>query len=42
MLYEVITKDFYPDKEGLTMGEVVRRINERIGGKAIIVTDVVV
>ncbi|MBN1953041.1 MAG: biosynthetic-type acetolactate synthase large subunit [Bacteroidales bacterium] len=37
---KVIQKDFYPEKEGLTMGEVIRRINERTKGEAIIVTDV--
>ncbi len=37
---KVIKKDFYPEKEGMTMGEVIRRINENTGGDAIIVTDV--
>lgn len=39
--YEVvIKKDLYPTKEGLTMAEVVRRINEKTVGEAIYVTDV--
>jgi acetolactate synthase I/II/III large subunit len=37
---KVIKKDLYPDKEGLTMGEVIRRINEKTKGDAILVTDV--
>lgn len=37
---KVIKSDFFPDKEGLTMGEVIHRINERTKGEAIIVTDV--
>ncbi|MGD2036021.1 MAG: biosynthetic-type acetolactate synthase large subunit [Bacteroidales bacterium] len=37
---KVIKKDFYPEKEGMTMGEVINRINERTKGEAIIVTDV--
>jgi acetolactate synthase-1/2/3 large subunit len=37
---KVIQKDFFPDKEGMTMGEVIHRINERTKGEAIIVTDV--
>jgi acetolactate synthase-1/2/3 large subunit len=37
---KVIQKDLYPTKEGLTMGEVIRRINEQTGGDAIMVTDV--
>jgi acetolactate synthase-1/2/3 large subunit len=36
----VIKKDIYPTKEGLTMGEVIRRINEMTKGDAILVTDV--
>ena len=39
-LEKVIEKDLYPSKAGLTMGEVVRRINENSKGDAIIVTDV--
>ncbi len=37
---KVIQRDFYPEKEGLTMGEVINRINEKTKGEAIIVTDV--
>ncbi len=37
---KVIQKDLYPTKEGLTMGETLRVINEHSGGDAIIVTDV--
>ena len=37
---KVIKQDFFPEKEGLTMGEVINRINERTKGEAIIVTDV--
>jgi len=37
---KVIKKDLYPEKEGLTMGEVIRRINEKTKGEAILVTDV--
>jgi acetolactate synthase-1/2/3 large subunit len=37
---KVIKEDLYPEKEGLTMGEVVRLINERMDGNAICVTDV--
>lgn len=37
---EVITKDFHPDIEGIRMGEVINRINERTKGDAIVVTDV--
>ncbi len=37
---KVIKKDFFPKKEGLTMGEVIHRVNERTKGEAIIVTDV--
>jgi acetolactate synthase I/II/III large subunit len=36
----IIKKDLFPEKEGLTMGEVIRRINEKTKGEAIIVTDV--
>ncbi|MBN2349972.1 MAG: biosynthetic-type acetolactate synthase large subunit [Bacteroidales bacterium] len=39
--YETVIKnDLYPEKEGLTMGEVMRMINESTNGNAIIVTDV--
>jgi acetolactate synthase-1/2/3 large subunit len=37
---KVIKKDLYPEKEGLSMGEVIRRINEKTKGDAILVTDV--
>jgi acetolactate synthase-1/2/3 large subunit len=37
---KVIKNDILPEKEGLTMGEVVRIINEKTGGDAICVTDV--
>jgi acetolactate synthase-1/2/3 large subunit len=37
---KVIKNDFFPIKEGLTMGEVIHQINERTKGEAIIVTDV--
>jgi len=37
---EVIQKDLFPKKEGLTMGEVVRKVSERAGGEAVLVTDV--
>jgi len=37
---KVIQKDLYPEKEGLSMGEVIRRINEKTRGDAILVTDV--
>ncbi|MBN2486657.1 MAG: biosynthetic-type acetolactate synthase large subunit [Bacteroidales bacterium] len=36
----VVKKDLYPEKEGLTVGEVIRIINERTNGNAIFVTDV--
>ena len=36
----VIKNDLHPSKEGLTMGEVIARINEESGHKAVIVTDV--
>ncbi|WP_299002313.1 biosynthetic-type acetolactate synthase large subunit [uncultured Tenacibaculum sp.] len=36
----VIKNDLFPTKEGLTMGEVIKQINEASEGKAIIVTDV--
>lgn len=37
---KVIKKDMYPEKPGLSMGEVIRRINENAKGEAILVTDV--
>ncbi|MDG2368006.1 MAG: biosynthetic-type acetolactate synthase large subunit [Flavobacteriaceae bacterium] len=37
---KVIKDDIFPTKNGLTMGEVVREINEASNGNAIIVTDV--
>jgi acetolactate synthase I/II/III large subunit len=43
MKYEydtVIKNDIYPDKKGLTMGEVIRRITDKTKGDAILVTDV--
>jgi acetolactate synthase-1/2/3 large subunit len=36
----VIKNDLYPEKEGLTPGEVIRLINEKTNGNAIFVTDV--
>ncbi|CAM1340860.1 biosynthetic-type acetolactate synthase large subunit [Tenacibaculum aestuarii] len=36
----VIKNDLFPTKEGLTMGEVIKQINETSEGKAIVVTDV--
>lgn len=37
---KVISKDLHPEKQGLSMGEVIRRINENAKGEAILVTDV--
>jgi len=37
---KIIDKDLHPTKPGLTMGEVIRLINERTKGDAVIVTDV--
>jgi acetolactate synthase-1/2/3 large subunit len=37
---QVITPELYPEGEEMTMGEVLRNINEICGGDAIIVTDV--
>ena len=37
---KVIKDDIHPSKDGLTMGEVIREINEASNGNAIIVTDV--
>jgi acetolactate synthase-1/2/3 large subunit len=37
---KVIKRDFYPDKKGITMAEVIRRINEQTNGDVVWVTDV--
>ncbi len=37
---KVIDAELRPSKEGLTMGEVIRRVNEHTNGDAVIVTDV--
>ena len=37
---KVIQNDLYPDKPGLTMGEVIKEINQHSGGQAAIVSDV--
>ncbi|MDP4210288.1 MAG: biosynthetic-type acetolactate synthase large subunit [Bacteroidota bacterium] len=37
---KVIKHDIFPEKEGLTMGEVIRKINEKTKGEAVMVTDV--
>lgn len=37
---KVVKQDLYPEKPGMTMGEVIRLINEATNGDAIIVTDV--
>lgn len=37
---KVVKRDFYPEKEGITMPEVIRRINEQTNGDVIWVTDV--
>lgn len=39
-LEKVINSDLFPSKPGLTMGEIIQRINEQTNGNAIIVTDV--
>ena len=39
-LAKVIQAELHPTKEGLTMGEVIRRVNETTEGKGVIVTDV--
>ena len=36
----VVQKEFYPVSEGITMAEVIRRVNEETKGDAIVVTDV--
>jgi acetolactate synthase-1/2/3 large subunit len=37
---QVIRRDFYPEKEWITMPEVIRRINEQTNGDVVWVTDV--
>ncbi|UGU16216.1 biosynthetic-type acetolactate synthase large subunit [Sinomicrobium kalidii] len=37
---KVIKNDLFPEKEKLTMGEVIEKINKRTGGDAIVVSDV--
>jgi acetolactate synthase-1/2/3 large subunit len=37
---KVIKDELYPTKEGITMGEVMKEINSRTNGKAVIVSDV--
>lgn len=37
---KVITQDLFPRKEGLTMGEVVRNVSQKLDGDAILVSDV--
>lgn len=37
---KVIEAELNPQKQGLTMGEVIRRVNEKTDGDAVIVTDV--
>lgn len=37
---KVIEAELNPSKQGLTMGEVIRRVNEKTDGDAVIVTDV--
>lgn len=37
---KVIRHDFYPEKEGITMGEVINRLNEQTNGDVVWVTDV--
>jgi acetolactate synthase-1/2/3 large subunit len=37
---QIIEPELNPTKEGLTMGEVIRRVNEHTKGEAILVTDV--
>lgn len=37
---KVISKDIYPSKEGLTMGEVIRIASEKTNNDAVLVTDV--
>lgn len=37
---KVINEELFPKKEGITMGEVIRRVTEKTKGEAIMVTDV--
>ncbi len=37
---KVVQPEMFPDKEGLTMAEIIRRISERSNGDAVLVTDV--
>ncbi len=37
---KVISQELNPEKPGLTMGEVIRRVNEKTDGNAVVVTDV--
>jgi len=37
---QIIDKELHPTKAGLTMGEVIRMVNEQTNGDAVIVTDV--
>jgi acetolactate synthase-1/2/3 large subunit len=37
---QVIEQELNPSKKGLTMGEVIRRVNEHTDGNAVVVTDV--
>ncbi|WP_108868510.1 biosynthetic-type acetolactate synthase large subunit [Aquimarina aquimarini] len=37
---KVIKNELFPDKDGLSMGEVIRGINQETGGDAVIVSDV--
>lgn len=37
---KVIKRDLHPEKNGMTMGEVIRRLTEKTKGDAILVTDV--
>ncbi len=37
---KIIEKDLYPSKDGITMGEVIRRVSEQTNQEAILVTDV--
>lgn len=37
---QIIDPELFPKTKGMTMGEVIRRVNEQTGGDAILVTDV--